>query len=175
MKIKPNDLICQNTYNALKLLVNNCYYSQTTSPQYCQSDLAASKEMYTVCLKTSRQSGHSTALAKLGVEYFNDAIFLSCNLAMAKSLKDKVQQECIKENGTAANVFPKITAQHIETLECNYYFGSINSIDSLRGISSEAILIDGTFGLSPSQKDKIYKDLLPSMINNPQKFFIFVE
>jgi len=161
----------KNTYDALKLLVDNSYYAQISFiPQWGCEEKSYWKEFCTVRLTTSRRSGHTTSVCKLAHEYFDKAIFLSPSLEISKNL-NLMFRNLQRDNSD----YKKITDFEILTSNGGYFFGTHNSIDKFRGIDCEAVIIDGTFSLSHQKEEDVYEILGPCMCKHPQKFFIFVQ
>jgi len=89
LKIEPQIISpYKNTYEALKLLVNNSYYAQNKwyeKPYY--DSKAFLKEFCTVKLSTARQSGHTTSALQLCNEYFEKSLYLCINQNIAEIIK----------------------------------------------------------------------------------------
>jgi len=165
-----NDKIWSNTYEALRKLVDNSYYSQLAMPPPVKYTIKAYlKEFCTIRMTTSRQSGHTTAVCKLAHEYFDSAILMSPTYEMSKRFCQFLRHVIPDSEIT------KITKSELATNNGGYYFGSYKSIDIFRGISCEAVIIDGTFDLTPKKEDELYTVLEPCMSRWHQKFFIFVQ
>jgi len=165
-----------NTYTALKCLIDGSYCTQQTLPSSLteinyKDRLDYWKEFCTIRMATSRRSGHTTAICKIAQSYFNSAIFLSPNLDVSRFLceafKKRYDVEGIKK-------ITKNTRDTILTKDGGYFFRSYRSIDGIRGIDCEAIIIDPACLLKPKEEDKIYRDLGPCMHTYLEKFFIFV-
>lgn len=177
------DKIGENTYNALKCLIDNCYYAQLVNPlsNYSRShigrELGYFNEFCTVRMCTARQSGHTTAMLKIIKEYFNKAIILSPWLRMSDRLNE-IFRKLYPSSKEEYNNYLSITKSEIMTQNEHYLFKTWggNSLDNkLRGIETEAIFVDGTFEMSKSVENIIYYVGGPCMANYPQKFFVFVQ
>jgi hypothetical protein len=170
-----NDEIGLNTYTALKLLVRNSYLSQLTippSPADSKADIRYLKDFCTVKMCTSRQSGHTTAICRLAVEYFNRALFLSPTERITENIMGRICKQLEKENYHITHLKHSV----IESSEGHIYlFASLNNFKKFIGDEVEAIFIDGTFDLTESKKDELYHLLEPCMQTQPQKFFIMVQ
>ena len=169
--------IYENTNEALNNLVENCFLSQLTCPPFISDHGGYAKEYCTVKMTTSRGCGHSTSLANVALKYFNEVIFLSPKLDMAHRLNKIVMSKYYKLVGEeeAKSSVVKHTSDHIEFTDGLYYFGNSTRLASMKGITAEAILIDGTFGLNEARENEIYQTFYPVMVKYPQKFFIFVQ
>jgi len=178
------DKICQNTYFALKALIDNCYYTQLARPPNFEGiggeTQSSWREYCTVRLYTARMAGHSTAIRKVAYEYFKKAIILSPKVDMSRQIQDCFCNG-IKEKATVDKgiQLPVVSKKQNRILEINgdhsYFFESFHSLDSLRGIEAEAIFVDCAFMLSEEKTQYIYDNLGPCMARYPQNFFIFVQ
>ena len=169
------ETIWNNTNQALKLMIENCYLSQVGikgHPNINHNNYA--KEFCTVRFASSRRSGHSTAIAKIALEYFNKALILSPTLDMSRHLYQYFMSELERQNITAQ----KITQSKIiitEDHENMYHFGSLEqNINAFRGISLEAIIVDCAFMMSNAKEEKLYKDFIPAMSCFSEGFWIFI-
>lgn len=169
--------IYQNTYEALKRLIDNSYYSQLTHINH-NDEKSYLKEFCTVRMCTSRQSGHTTAMCKIAKEYFDKVMFISPQYDMAERLNKCFQtiiytqsQKSISENSE----FTKVTKNEICTKNGYYFFGSQNSLEVFKGREAEAVFIDGSFALTSNKEDDIYMALGPCMYKYPQRFFVFIQ
>ena len=164
--------ICHNTYQSLKSLVENCYYAQATIPSSDGENLIKSycREFCTVRLQTARRSGHTIALCKIAHEYFHKALILAPNNNMSQRIRRSFPNVC-GVVGSVRNLDHVIRVDNAE----EYYFGTTNSMDHLRGFEFEAVLVDCAFMLSKKKEDSIYDNFAPSMARYPERFFIFVE
>lgn len=172
--------IWENTYIALKSLIEGCYYSQLAySHSIIGEEIGYWKEFCTVRMTSSRRSGHTTAIAKVAPEYFSKALMLAYNQAQAENLAKTFLGYYKPEEGKyeitihGENLI-KTTNTKIETERSLYTFGSINCLEKFRGHEFEAIIIDCAFMLSQKGIGDIYS-LGPCMIKYPQKFFIFLQ
>lgn len=161
--------VYNNTYKALVCLFENSYYTQLTLENRI-NDLCEWKEFCTIRMTSSRQSGHTFSIAKLSLEYFDSAILLSANQDMSNHMF-----ETIKNLQNNPEFFTKVTPSTLRTSNGQYLFGTYENLDRYRGVTTEAIFIEGTFNLTPKKEDDIYRTLGPCMARNPQKFFIFVQ
>ena len=171
-----NQTIWNNTYNSLKSLVDNCYYAQITTPPFSEvSDKNYLKEFCTVRMATARASGHSMALIKVALEYFDKVLFLSPTVEMAYRLNQYFVEYCT--SGTKGITRIKRRTQNtLETPDGHYHFTSFkSSLSYHRGIEYEAIIVDGAFWLSQKKEDEIYGSFSPAMARYPEKFFIFIQ
>jgi hypothetical protein len=178
--------IYTNTYRSLKGLIDNCYYTQATYPPIV-FDTSYLKEFCTIRMQTARRSGHTTAICQVAYEYFRRALILFYNHEMSQRTKAYFAEVCA-ENGITKNIevglqYPKTKDKFVSKASSfirvddsdEYCFGSVNSIDNLKGFEFEAIFVDCAFMLSKKKEDKIYETLAPCMAKYPEKFFIFVE
>ncbi len=159
----------ENTYNALKCLIDNSYYAQSMfAYDRSKENLEYLKEFCTIRVGTSRQSGHTTAALKLAKEHFHNAIFISYTLAMTE-----------KVFYTASKILTEDVIHAVKnkiiTKNGKYLFGSVNNLNSFRGEECEIVFIDCVFLLSKKQENDIYMTFGPSMKNYPQKFFVFIQ
>jgi hypothetical protein len=162
----------QNTYEALRRLIDNSYYSQLhSSPDTSWKNGSKSylKEFCTIRMCTSRRSGHTTAACKAAHEYFDRVMFLSPTVEMARQVK---------------NTFMKINYDFASTGGSDFKTssGEVYSFESYRsdmnffsGRQFDAVIVDGTFDLGASKEDEIYDIFGNCMKNNPQRFFIFIQ
>jgi len=179
-----------NTYSALKSLIDNCYYAQAVYP-FPVGDTSQHKgffkEFCTVKMQTSRRSGHSTALCKVAYEYFNNALILAYNEDQSHRLRGafpnatgiilptKAKMEIGVEMPLHVQFGSKMNNVIRVNGNQNYYFGTVNGMESLRGCEFEAVFVDCAFALSQKKEDQIYDEVGPAMAKYPEKFFIFVE
>ena len=181
-----NDTIYNNTYTALKLLIDNSYYSQITNPPKLNAiggeTQSAWREYCTVKLCTSRQSGHTNAMCKVAYEYFDRAILISDNKSMSERIRSiftNVISTGCKSNveiGVKCHEFEKHSLNVIKVNEYKeYFFDTTHNIDKLIGCDVEAIFIDCASFVSKNKIDSIYDYLGPCMSKYPQNFFVFVE
>lgn len=169
--------IYQNTYEALKRLVDNSYYSQLTHIDH-NDEKSHLKEFCTIRMCTARQSGHTTAMCKIAKEYFDKVIFISPQYDMAERLNlifCNMVYEQSQRNISECPEFTKVTKNEISTKNGYYFFGSQNSLDIFRGREVEAVFIDGSFAITSKKEDDIYMTLAPCMSKYPQRFFIFIQ
>lgn len=123
------------------------------------------KEYCTIKLLTSRQSGHTDSIARLAVKHFDKVMFLTHSLCMSRVLKTRVENKLENTITYSDNLSCKTKSQ-------TFYFQILNRApDCFRGYDLEAIIVDGTFFLSQSKIDLLYKY---PVINFPF-FYIFVE
>ena len=167
------DSIYQNTYNALKGLIDNSLLTQLTYDNHCCDDLSYHKEFCTVKMCGPRRSGRTTAMCNLAYEYFDKVIFLSPNYDMTERLSINFTNILKGERYAAVTRHTKF---EIETTTGYYIFGSQNSIDILKVKESgfEAVFMDETFNMTKSKENDIYNAFGPSMKNSPQKLFVFI-
>lgn len=164
-----DNIIWDNTYQALTGLVENCYFAQATYPPAISDNMSYWKEFCTVRMYTARRSGHTTSICKVAHEYFRKALILAYNLDSAQKIKETFENI----NVDKAHILK--TTNRVESLDSKYYFESINSFENCRGLDFEAVFVDCAFMLSKQKEDKIYNILAPSMAKHSEKFFIFVE
>ena len=162
-----NDIIWDNTYQALTCLIENCYFAQHAYPPATSDNISYWKEFCTVRMQTARRSGHTMSICRVAHEYFRKALILTYNLDVAHRTKKRF------ENINEAHILK--TTNRIESGDSKYYFESINSFEGCRGLDFEAVFVDCAFMLSKQKEDKIYNALAPSMARHSEKFFIFVE
>ena len=172
--------ISDNTYEALKLLVENSYLIQTIQrPDVLIDEKAWLKEYCTIRFSTSRQAGHSRAIARLACNYFDNVLFITPIRQMWVHIQNILQEQLDGK-------ITKSTASSIETntgrydfVLCpmgNYRAYDINSFRSqVVGHECEAIIVDCSNLISPAVEENIYKICAPCMVNHRQKFFIFAE
>lgn len=140
----------ENTYEALKLLINNSIYSQENKKYYIENKKSYLKEFCTIKLCTSRQTGHTTAAIKLCNEYFEKSLFLCNTMDMAKRIKKSQYNK-------------------------NITFGTITNFhDIYRGMWFDAIIIDCACFVGNSKIDAIYDELGPCL-NDILKFVILIQ
>jgi len=161
-----------NTYQALRMLIENSCIMQDGAQTY--SDVCLAREYGTIRLCSTRQAGHTHSIARMAVKYFDNVLFLSPNQKMSSHLAEVVLG-VIKERVT-------IRKQTISEIEfengSNYLFRTTTRkdvLDVVRGYDLDAVVVDGTFDLSKKMEDEIYQVCLPCMIKNSRKFFIFVQ
>jgi len=178
------DQIYQNTYNSLKALIDNSYYTQLTMPKHNIPNIPYLKEFCTIKLANSRRSGHTTSLCKLAYEYF-DKVAIICLKQQPAQLTHKsfieINQLTKEGNENSGKyLLDQIKSLRLSNNEINmdnkhYFFTSIQSIDNqLRGREFEAFFIDCSFGLTNGQIENIYNLANGCMHNYKQKFIVFV-
>ena len=174
------DQIWGKTYIALESLIESCYLTQLAIPPNLSGiggeTQSAWREYCTIRMTTSRRAGHTTAICKSALEYFERAAILSYNQNMSKRTKDVFRN--IVNKYPIDNVITKDTSDIIEVNHDNKYFfysmGQINHLSELTG-SVEAVFVDCAFMLSKEKTDKIYDLFGSTMAEYPQNFFIFIQ
>lgn len=155
LKVKPEILNpCDNTYEALKLLVNNSIYAQQ---KYCNNSnkniKAYLKEFCTIKLCTARQTGHTSAILRLCTEYFDKSLVLYNTIEMARKIRE---------------YYNSLYNEDIIS-------GTITNFHSVyRGYEFDAIFIDCASFVCSSKLDCIYDELGPCL-NQKEKFVILMQ
>ena len=154
MKTNIQNNIGEKTYEALRNLVNNSWLTQIKMGNENLQYYDIMTEFCTVQLKGARQTGQSTAIARLCCELFNNAILFSLKQKQIEQLREKFLSFLEKENVT------KITQNLIELNHGNSiyrFFGNL-SPTYLRGVGKvEAIIIDNASFANPEQIDELKK------------------
>ena len=170
------DLICDRTFCALENLYLN---SKDTQPKYSgyYNEMSFAKEYCTVSIKSSRQVGHSLAIAKFLKKHGNGNWFvMTYNLAMLYRLSTNYIIPSIKEKyEECGEKIISTTQSHIKHRDGNIYLKTIKQIEQLRGMDLNGIIVDCASMVSQSKIDEIYRIGTPTMIDKEYKFFIFVE
>ena len=167
--LKIQNIVYENTYNALKSLVDNCRLNQSIIANKTFDDQYSLKEYCTVRMCAPRRSGNSSALLNVAFGCFKKAIILTPNQDMMHNLLSLSKR--ITNGEMSCDMNKKI----VNFNGGNYYFGTINSLNNFRGLESEAVFFDVSLALSIEKESKIYTVLAPTMVNNSEKFFIFVQ
>ena len=174
------DKVKENAYEALQKLVENSYYGQLAPRDFSRGP-GFLEEFCTVKMASARGTGHSYSAVKLGMDYFNSALFISPKIDMSRRLMGNFA-ECYKEaNYKIVTEDPywdkvKLNVRRIETQTGNYYFEAADTFDSFaRGIKTEAIIVDVACMFSQAKIDNIYEVCHPCMNHLDLKFFIFIE
>jgi hypothetical protein len=170
----------QNTYGALKCLIDNSYYGQLSYPPSLydyrndSSHRGYFKEFCTVKMCTARQSGHSTALCKVAWEYFDKVAFLSPNYSMAERLSSRFQKSIVNKDIDCKDIVRQCKSELV-TKNGYYLFGSYRALERFCDYDCEAVFIDGTFEMTDTIENNIYLAFGPVMWKYSQRFFVFVE
>ena len=119
------------------------------------------KEVCTIKFNTSRQSGHSTSIVKLIEKYkqnMGKIIFVNLNKDVENRFKEK---------------FIKNSEYNFDNLE----FFTFKTLENMRGLYINTIIIDMTSLMSQEKKEELYNNLAAQLTQRPkEKFFIiFVE
>ena len=187
IEIDPQD----NCHDTLKTAFRNLIKSNLISQQLWASDfrearkyvndLSYAKEIATIKIASSRRSGHSTIILDMINEFYNIALILTHNIHQRDFYMERIRYETLKPNSNfLGGQSIERTPQLFRTSSTTIYLGTINSLDSLRGLPQiEAAFIDCASFLSNKKKDQVYDVLLPYMHfpkNPPSTFqYIFVQ
>ena len=173
------NIIGTNTYTALRCLLENSYYAQETDQSFFCGNFDKKhykgylNEFCTVRMCTARQSGHSTAICYIALEYFDRAILLSAAHQMSINLNRCMSN--LKNKSSYVNFKNESENKLTTTTGKEYIFGTYDNLDRFQDIKTEAVFVDGTFDITPKKEDEIYDVLAPCMKHYPQRFFIFVQ
>lgn len=178
LRQKIDRAMWNNTHIALSALVDNSILTQAKLKAQNRTDLRM-REYCTVRMCTARGSGHSWAAYKVAYEYFNSVLFLSPNLQMRDRTKARfvnLNKDEIDASKTQTSAFCDL----FKTIDgSSYYFSDYGFMHvpqhNFRGINLDAVIVDGTFGLSNAKEDEIYDQFSVCMVNNPYKIFIFIQ
>lgn len=168
---RTNDNKYNRTYQALTNLYINCRNIQEIESVKLlrnRDQLAHAKEFGTISMCGSRQSGHTTAIARLLNNLTGKWIVIDPNLAMSKrkapifrSKLDKHRiKKCTKHNITAENI--------------DIDFISIHQIDNMRGLEVDGLIVDCACFIKRKQKEELYRTCLPCMKFKDYVFFMFI-
>ena len=164
-------IIVENTYIALKGLVDNSWYGQTLMRRSDFHNGTASflNEFCTVRMCTARQSGHTSSIVKLMEEYFSSAIYLTPNRQMSERASSKMAQDHVGE-------LEKFTKREAHFKDGSLYiFDSVSSKqqDYMR-YSFDAVIIDGDSMIKPADRQRIINDLCSRSIREQDSFFFIL-
>ena len=165
--------IGENTYSALKSLVDNSYYVREGFQHQFNVDIEGSyqRDYCTVQLAATRRSGHSTAIVRLTLEYFRKALILYPNLQMAERMRDvfrSYEGEGIRKCSRGRIEMHDGSLYLLDTVQARLTEKDIQMNDI------EAIIVDCATLLSDIKRDLIYEIGSRCMSSVPQKIFIFV-
>lgn len=160
------------------LISQRIFLAAWQTPNAITSDLAYAKEFATIRIASSRRAGHTLAIIDMIHEFFNHAVILSNTRRQQEYLMEQIRFEVFKPsiNGESYMGGPEVerTPSLFRTANTTIHLGTINSLDSFRGLdrSLEAVFIDCASFVSDKKMDKVYKTFLP-YIHSPIKDHIF--
>ena len=185
-KIQPmvRKELCENTYQALNLLVDNSYSAQKyLFPQGIGSERGGFNEVCTIRLCTARGCGHTRGAARVAFERFNHVLCLAPKEVMAKNFFEQFLQS-VQEDAKVKKVSYQIQSRASMDITfdgSSYYFRGLGSNwDQIKEVASsiqlEAVFVDCASMVSQKQVDEIYEFLGHEMMKTTgYPFFIFME
>tara|TARA_R110000824_G_scaffold148242_3_gene317887 strand:- start:67817 stop:68338 length:522 start_codon:yes stop_codon:yes gene_type:complete len=164
--------IGKRTYKALVALYKNSRDMQRDGVNRFNglSDLAYAKEFCTIKMATSRQAGHSTAIAKFVTKHNKKWLILTPNMEMAiRARHNCVNQSCKK-------IIKMTPTEVLFENEQSITFASVRQIERL-DTYFDGVILDCAALVSQKQIEEIYTQVLKLMRGklDPEKYFIFVE
>lgn len=185
--VKPvvHKQLCENTYQALNLLLDNSYAAQKYlfDDYFIPNEKSASHEICTIKLCTARSCGHTRAAARAAFERFNNVLFLAPKEIMVQNMF----KEFLASVHDDAKV-KKVTyqMQNVAPMNVSFDDGSryvfcglghrwCDIRDIAKSMPLEAVFVDCTNMASQKKIDEIYMYLGPIMTSQPSKFFVFME